>query len=179
MHVLDDRIGLLAQQLGRAMLESRHRVVTAESCTGGLLSAAITEVPGSSQWFDMGFVTYETSTKTRYLDVDAQVIEKEGVVSEAVAQAMARGTLAQFPNATLSVGITGYAGPGVGSEKMPVGSVCIGWGYRFNEHIVTVSRVIHVPGDRATVRRAAVITAMEGLLELIKFGNPATMPCEY
>lgn len=176
---LDEQIAALAQNLGKATLQSKHKIVTAESCTGGMLASAITDVAGSSQWFEMGFVTYETSTKTRYLDVDAKVIEEKGIVSEEVAQAMARGALAQFPQCTLSAGITGYAGPGVGSERMPVGSVCIGWGYRFNEHIVTVSRMVHVPGDRAMVRRFATATALQGLLELIKFGNPVTMPCEY
>ena len=179
MHKLDERIATLAGQLGVAGGAARHRVVTAESCTGGLLAAAITEVAGSSGWFSAGFVTYETSTKTRLIDVDADLIEEKGVVSEAVAQAMARGAIAQFPDATLSVGITGFAGPGGGTELMPVGSVCIGWGFRFNEHIVSTSRVIHVPGERATVRRAAVIVALEGLLELIRFGNPAAMPCEW
>ncbi len=179
MHKLDDQIAQLAQQLGRAVAGTSHGIITAESCTGGLLAAAITEVAGSSGWFDMGFVTYETAMKTRFLGVPPALIEREGVVSDAVAQAMARGALASAARATLSVGITGYAGPAGGTERMPVGSVSVGWGYRFNEHIVTLSRTIHVNGDRAMVRRAAVVTALNGLLELIKFGNPAAMPSEY
>ena len=169
----------LGFQLGVAASGAHHRIVTAESCTGGLLAGAITEIAGSSEWYEMGFVTYATPTKSRFLGVDPGLIEREGVVSESVAQAMARGALAQFPEATLSVGITGYAGPSGGTATMPTGSVCIGWGYRFNEHIVTISRVIHVPGSRTAVRREAVIVALSGLLELIRHANPAIMPSAY
>ena len=144
-----------------------------------LIAAAITEVPGSSAWFREGFVTYAAEAKTSLLDVDPKMIEEEGVVSEDVAQAMARGALARCPDSTLAVAVTGVAGPTGGTHLTPVGTVCIGWAERFNEHIVTYVRTIHAHGSRSMVRRATVLTALEGLIELMRFGNPAVMPCEY
>ena len=168
---LNERIALAAERLGVVAAERRHVVVTAESCTGGGIAAAITEVPGSSAWFREGFVTYAAEAKTSLLDVDPKMIEEEGVVSEDVAQAMARGALARCPDSTLAVAVTGVAGP--------TGVRCIGWAERFNEHIVTYVRTIHAHGSRSMVRRATVLTALEGLIELMRFGNPAVMPCEY
>lgn len=176
---LEERIAQAASDLAAAASERRHRVVTAESCTGGSLAAAMTEIPGSSEWFEGGFVTYTALSKAVYLDVALDMIEREGIVSEPVAQAMARGALACSSRATLAVGITGIAGPGGGTPDVPVGTVAIGWAERFNEHIVTCSRTIHVPGTRRVVRQQAVLTALLGLAELIRFGNPAVMPCEY
>ena len=108
---LNERIALAAERLGVVAAERRHVVVTAESCTGGGIAAAITEVPGSSAWFREGFVTYAAEAKTSLLDVDPKMIEEEGVVSEDVAQAMARGALARCPDSTLAVAVTGVAGP--------------------------------------------------------------------
>jgi nicotinamide-nucleotide amidase len=179
MSTLEEKILEAARALGEAAKERRHVCVTAESCTGGGIAAAITAIPGSSEWFDQGFVTYAVPAKTELLGVDPELISKEGVVSEAVAQAMARGALARSPRATLAVAVTGVAGPGGGSEETPVGTVCIGWAERFNEHIVTSVRTIHVPGSRRTVREATVLTALRGLTELMRFANPASMPCEY
>ena len=136
-------------------------------------------MPGSSAWFREGFVTYAAEAKTSLLDVDPKMIEEEGVVSEDVAQAMARGALARCPDSTLAVAVTGVAGPPGGTHLTPVGTVCIGWAERFNEHIVTYVRTIHAHGSRSMVRRATVLTALEGLIELMRFGNPAVMPCEY
>lgn len=179
MSTLDDRILLLAEQLGHVALDRRHTVVTAESCTGGGIAAAITEVPGSSAWFDEGFITYAASSKTVRLGVPEALIQKKGVVSEDVAQAMARGALAKSPSATLSVAVTGIAGPSGGTARQPVGTVCIAWGERFNEHIVTCSRTVLIPGSRTTVRGETVCIALEGLIEKMGFGNPAVMPCKY
>lgn len=176
---LNERIALAAERLGVVAAERRHVVVTAESCTGGGIAAAITEVPGSSAWFREGFVTYAAEAKTSLLDVDPKMIEEEGVVSEDVAQAMARGALARCPDSTLAVAVTGVAGPTGGTYLTPVGTVCIGWAELFNEHIVTYVRTIHAHGSRSMVRRATVLTALEGLIELMRFGNPAVMPCEY
>ncbi len=176
---LNERIALAAERLGVVAKERRHVVVTAESCTGGAIAAAVTEVSGSSQWFREGFVTYASEAKTSLLDVDPEMIEKSGVVSEDVAQAMARGALARSPESTLAVAVTGVAGPTGGTARTPVGTVCVGWAERFNEHIVTYVRTIHASGSRSTVRRAAVLTALEGLIELMRFGNPASMPSEY
>ena len=157
---LNERIALAAERLGVVAAERRHVVVTAESCTGGGIAAAITEVPGSSAWVREGFVTYAAEAKTSLLDVDPKMIEEEGVVSEDVAQAMARGALARCPDSTLAVAVTGVAGPTGGTH-------------------LTYVRTIHAHGSRSMVRRATVLTALEGLIELMRFGNPAVMPCEY
>lgn len=173
------QLELAASLLGSIAAEHRHVIVTAESLTGGLVAAAITSVAGSSAWFDRGFVTYATPSKTELLDVDPAVIEREGVVSEAVARAMARGALARS-RATMSVALTGVAGPTGGTSKTPVGTVCIGWGELTPDgDIVTVARTIHVPGSRETVRLAAGIVALQGLMAYMGGTNPRLMPCEY
>ncbi|EJX04593.1 CinA domain-containing protein [gut metagenome] len=179
MSTLEDRILLLSEQVGVVATERHHIIVTAESCTGGGIAAALTAVPGSSAWFEEGFITYAAEKKTERLGVPATLIEKVGVVSEAVAQAMARGALAKSPTATLSVAVTGIAGPSGGSARQPVGTVCLAWGERYNGHIVTCSRTIVVPGSRATVRAETVRIALTGLIEKIGYGNPSVMPCEY
>lgn len=176
---LDQQLELAAALLGGVALEHGHVFATAESCTGGLVAASITEVPGSSAWFDRGFVTYATVSKTDLLDVDPEVIEREGVVSEAVAQAMARGALARS-RATLAVALTGVAGPSGGTPEVPVGTVCIGWGEHTPDgEIVTVARTIRVPGSRETVRKAAAVVAIQGLIAYMGGTNPRTAPFEY
>ena len=124
---LEERIAQAVADLAASASDRHHRVVTAESCTGGSLAAAITEMPGSSVWFEEGFVTYTAESKSARLDVAPDMIGREGVVSEPVAQAMARGALAGNPRATIAVGITGIAGPGGGTPDVPVGTVAIGY----------------------------------------------------
>ena len=160
---LNERIALAAERLGVVAAERRHVVVTAESCTGGGIAAAITEVPGSSAWFREGFVTYAAEAKTSLLDVDPKMIEEEGVVSEDVAQAMARGALARCPDSTLAVAVTGVAGPTGGTHLTPVGTVCIGWALRAGEQSALT---LHFAGDRSAVRRQTVIRALQGVLAL-------------
>lgn len=179
MSTLDDRILLLAEQVGTVATERRHIIVTAESCTGGGIAAALTAIPGSSAWFEEGFITYAAEKKTERLGVSASLIKAAGVVSESVAQAMARGALANSPTATLSVAVTGIAGPTGGSARQPVGTVCIAWGERYNGHVVTCSRTLCIPGSRSVVRGETVRIALVGLIEKIGYGNPAVMPCEY
>ncbi len=179
MSSLAEQTALAAEILGGLALEKHRRIATAESCTGGLVSAAITEVAGSSQWFDRGFIVYAEKSKAELLEVEEGMIEREGVVSEAVAHAMARGAVAKS-FADLSVSLTGVAGPAGGSEKTPVGTVCIGWGEKLVDGtIVTSARTIFVPGSRSTVRMAAARTALQGLIALLNSENPARMPCEF
>lgn len=178
MENLDAKIALLAEQLGLVAKANHHVVCTAESCTGGAIAAAITEVPGSSAWFEMGCVTYATASKTALLDIDPAFIAEHNVVSEPVAMAMARGMLARSQSSTLAAAVTGLAGPGGGTPERPVGTVCVGWAERFNEHIVCTVRTIHVNGSRRDVRQAAVYTALSGLMALMNHGNPAAMPLE-
>lgn len=150
----------LATTLGR-LLEARGlKVATAESCTGGLVAAAITDVAGSSAWFERGFVTYSNAAKVAMLGVSADTIAVHGAVSEATAREMAVGALAHSA-ADLVVAVTGVAGPSGGSPDKPVGMVCFAWGRRGGA-VDAVAR--QFGGDRAAVRSASVVTALEGLI---------------
>lgn len=136
-----------------ALLRGRgQRVATAESCTGGLIAAALTAVAGSSDVVDRGFVTYSNAAKTELLGVPASLVETHGAVSEAVARAMAEGAVARSP-AELAVAVTGVAGPGGGTAAKPVGLVWFGLARR-GAATLAESRVF--PGDRAAVRLATV-----------------------
>jgi len=138
------------------------KVTTAESCTGGLIAASLTEIAGSSDVFERGFVTYSNQSKTELLGVPADLITQSGAVSEPVARAMAEGALAHA-RADIAVAVTGIAGPGGGTADKPVGLVFIGAAKRSNPTIVER----HVfPGDRAEIRRATVQRALELLLNL-------------
>jgi nicotinamide-nucleotide amidase len=137
-----------------------ERLVTAESCTGGLIAAACTDQAGSSDWFERGMVSYSNEAKTELLGVDAALIRAHGAVSEPVARAMAAGALARS-NADWAVAVTGIAGPGGGSAEKPVGLVWLAWCGRGGEP----QAERHVfPGDRAAVRAATVVRALEGLV---------------
>ena len=158
-----DVVGALAAELGAA-LQARHwRCATAESCTGGLVAGAITAVAGSSAWFERGFVTYTNAAKVEMLGVASGLIDVHGAVSMPVARAMAEGALAHSP-ADLAVAITGVAGPGGGTAAKPVGMVCFAWARRGG---ATEAVTLHVPGDRAAVREAAVTVALRGLRERV------------
>jgi nicotinamide-nucleotide amidase len=150
----------LAADLGRELLRRGAKIATAESCTGGLIAGAITEVPGSSDWFDRGLVTYSNAAKIELLGVRPETLHSEGAVSEAVAREMADGMLARSA-ATLAVAVTGVAGPGGGSADKPVGMVCLAFARRGH---ATDATTRHFAGDRAAVRAATVIAALEGLL---------------
>ena len=152
----------LAVQIGGLLKSHGLMLATAESCTGGGIAYAVTEVAGSSAWFERGFVTYSNAAKTELLGVDADLIATHGAVSEPVARAMAEGTVARS-RAQLSVAVTGVAGPTGGSADKPVGTVWFGWATPqgvFTEHQ-------RFDGDRAAVRQATVAHALEGLLQRI------------
>ncbi len=130
-------------------------LATAESCTGGLIAAALTAIAGSSDVVDRGFVTYSNAAKTEMLGVPAALIEAEGAVSEPVARAMAEGALARSA-ATIAVAVTGVAGPGGGSPAKPVGLVCFGLAQR-GAPVAAERRIF--PGDRSAIRAATVAHA--------------------
>jgi nicotinamide-nucleotide amidase len=140
-----------------------ERLATAESCTGGLIAAACTDLAGSSDWFERGFVTYSNEAKTELLGVDAALVAAHGAVSEPVALAMAAGALAHS-RADWAVAVTGIAGPGGGSAEKPVGLVWLAWCGR--GEAPQAERHVFA-GDRAGVRRATVGRALQGLLERI------------
>jgi nicotinamide-nucleotide amidase len=160
------RIAELAESLGRALLARRLWLATAESCTAGGVAYAVTQVAGSSRWFDRGFVTYSNAAKRQLLGVSAIDLRLHGAVSEPVARAMARGALASS-DAHLAVGITGIAGPGGGSADKPVGTVCFSWALRRAGELRLRTETRRLPGDRAAVRTQAIIVALDGLLQML------------
>jgi len=150
----------LAARLG-ALLEARGwRVSTAESCTGGLLAGAITDVAGSSGWFERGFVTYSNEAKMEMLGVRNETLGAHGAVSEPTAREMAAGAL-QRSASDLAIAVTGVAGPSGGSPEKPVGLVCFAQGRRGEDIESWTERFA---GDREAVRQAAVIAALDALI---------------
>jgi nicotinamide-nucleotide amidase len=155
---------LLCRLLADLMFKKQMYLTTAESCTGGLIAAACTDLAGSSQWFERGFVTYSNAAKTQMLGVDADLINQFGAVSEQVAKAMAMGAIAHS-TAQVSVAVTGVAGPTGGSAEKPVGTVWIAWSV--SSHVST--ELCHFEGDRDMVRALTVQQALQGLVERLKF----------
>lgn len=152
----------LVQRLAGTLCARHLRLVVAESCTGGLLAAALTALPGSSAWFDSGLVTYSNAAKTALLGVPAAMLARCGAVSEPVARQMASGAL-QAGDADLAVAITGIAGPDGGTPDKPVGTVWIAWAARSRG---PTSRCYLFEGERADVRAASVRAALQGLISL-------------
>jgi nicotinamide-nucleotide amidase len=162
--VKTDEITALARELGEALAAAGLVASVAESCTGGGVAEAITRIPGSSAWFDRGFVTYSNDAKMEVLDVQQGTLDAHGAVSEETAQAMLRGALARS-DAHLATAVTGIAGPDGGSPEKPVGLVWFAWGLR-DAKPITESR--RFGGDRDGVRAQAVAYALRGLLELVR-----------
>jgi nicotinamide-nucleotide amidase len=152
----------LVRTLADRLQRRRWMMATAESCTGGLIAGACTDLAGSSQWFERGFVTYSNEAKTELLGVDAALIAAHGAVSEPVARAMAEGAAARS-RAQVVVAVTGVAGPSGGSPGKPVGTVWFGWSV--NAQVRTECR--RFQGDRATVRAATVHHALRTLAEMV------------
>jgi nicotinamide-nucleotide amidase len=148
------------------MLERSLFLATAESCTGGMIAAACTDLAGSSAWFERGFVTYSNAAKTEMLGVDAALIAQHGAVSEAVVRAMAAGALAHS-HAQVAVAVTGVAGPSGGSVEKPVGTVWLGYAFGGALAGQVHAECQHFPGDRAAVRAATVQHALGRLVELL------------
>ena len=149
--------------LARLLLHKGWFLATAESCTGGLIAATCTDLAGSSNWFERGFVSYSNAAKCELLGVDPALIERQGAVSEPVVRAMASGALAHS-QAQVAIAVTGVAGPGGGSPDKPVGTVWLAWATPLG----VTSEVQHFAGDRAAVRQATVQHALARLTELIQ-----------
>ena len=154
---------MLADRLGHDLKQAGRSVATAESCTGGWLGAVLTSIPGSSLWYERGFVSYSNMAKREMLGVKTETLTRHGAVSEATARAMAEGALAHS-QADLTVAITGIAGPTGGTPEKPVGTVCFAWAARKQPTQVSTA---HFGGDREMVRRQSVIAAIEGLNRLL------------
>jgi nicotinamide-nucleotide amidase len=153
----------LSQQLANALLQQQKQLAVAESCTGGWLAKCLTDIAGSSRWFERGFVTYSNAAKQEMLGVLPETLESEGAVSEAVVREMAAGVLGHSA-ADIAVAISGIAGPGGGIPGKPVGTVCFGLAYK---DTVLQSDTQHFEGDRETVRRQSVAHALTRLLHVL------------
>lgn len=160
----EDAVTRLARTLGRSCLRRKVSVCVAESCTGGGVAEAITRIPGSSRWFDRGFVTYTDEAKRAMLGVSRRALKAHGAVSEAVARAMALGVLKRS-SADVSVAVTGIAGPAGGSPAKPVGLVWLAWAARGD---LVQARAFRLRGGRAQVRRQSVCVAIQGLIDLLR-----------
>ena len=152
----------LCTQLAQRMVDRGWMLATAESCTGGMIAAACTDLSGSSTWFERGFVTYSNEAKTELLGVDPALIAQHGAVSEVVARAMAFGAV-RHSHAQVSVAVTGVAGPAGGSHDKPVGTVW--FGFQVDGRLTSETR--RFDGDRAAVRSATVRHALQRLLDLL------------
>jgi nicotinamide-nucleotide amidase len=149
----------LAQEVGAILAGSQRRLVTAESCTGGWIAKLCTDIPGSSDWFDCGFVCYSNEAKTRDLGVPAKFIETEGAVSDAVVRAMAEGALART-GANVAFAVSGIAGPGGAVPGKPVGTVWFALALKTSDLVLCEGHLIQFGGDRDAVRRQAVEYAL-------------------
>ena len=156
-----------AKTLAPLLLARGWKLALAESCTGGLVCATLTELSGSSEWFERGYITYSNQAKTECLGVPAELIESHGAVSEPVAKAMARGAQ-RNAGANIGVSITGIAGPTGGTAEKPVGTVCFGWTTpnTGGEHVTTCQTKLF-SGDRQSIRQQATEHALVGLLQLL------------
>lgn len=160
--LVNDAVSPLVERLAAQLRAKGWMMATAESCTGGLIAGACTDLAGSSDWFERGFVSYSNAAKTELLGVDATLIAQHGAVSEPVARAMAQGAVTHA-HAQVAVAVTGVAGPGGGSADKPVGLVWFGWAVPGGVH----TDVQRFDGDRAAVRAATVRHALARLLTLL------------
>ncbi len=158
----DAKLRLLAARAGRRLLKAQRCVATAESCTGGWIAKALTDIAGSSQWFSEGCVTYSNESKTRRLGVPRAILKKHGAVSEQTVRAMASGALRRT-KAHVAVAVTGVAGPDGAVPGKPVGTVWLGWATRHGSAVRVTTQLRHFRGDRDAVRRKTVCAALEGL----------------
>ena len=161
--VSDEEMIRLANELGDKLKARGWMLTTAESCTGGWVGHIITALPGSSHWYERGFITYANAAKIEMLGVPAATLAAHGAVSEETASAMAAGALANS-HAQAALAITGIAGPGGGTPKKPVGLVCYGWALTNGS---VMSSTCRLDGDRDEIRSRAVAASLRGLIDLI------------
>jgi nicotinamide-nucleotide amidase len=157
---MDAELYKLAEDAGRALKARGIMLATAESCTGGWIGQVVTMVPGSSAWFDRGFVTYTNVAKHEMLGVRKATLVRHGAVSEETVREMVEGALARS-HAGIAVAVSGIAGPGGGTPEKPVGTVCVAWCLK--GHGLS-SDTLHLKGDRDTVRRETVVRALAGAI---------------
>lgn len=157
----------LSKKIGEKLLSLNKKVITAESCTAGLISSTIAETSGSSAWLEGGFVVYTPQAKNKFLDVSLETIEKFNITSEQVAFEMAYGALENSVEANVSIAVTGVAGPSGGTEEIPVGTVCIAWGRIYGEDIQIITEKCFFTGSRNEIREKVVEYSLVKLLNLL------------
>ena len=161
---MDNALFELADRVGQRLKAKGHKIATAESCTGGWIAQAITEIPGSSAWFDRGFVTYSNNAKVQMLGVTKKTLAQYGAVSAETATEMVAGALAKS-EADWAVAVTGIAGPDGGSEEKPVGTVYVAWqgnlGFLHVEHL-------QLTGDRNQIREQTVMMALKKMIAILQ-----------
>jgi len=155
----------LVSQVGKALVDHNAMVVTAESCTGGMIAEALTDVAGSTAWFDRAYVTYSYESKREMLGVHESTIQKKGAVSQECVEDMALGALQQS-HAKVSVACSGIAGPGGGTPDKPVGTVWLAWAIQGREEVVT--QRFQFNGDRQAVREQTTEAALMGIMKLLQ-----------
>ena len=166
MSVSDAELAVLVRRVAEALQAGKELLVTAESCTGGWIGKVCTDLPGSSAWFRGGAIVYDNELKTGLAGVSPATLAKYGAVSEATISEMARGVLANL-GGTVSVAVSGIAGPDGGTPDKPVGTVWFAWGRRRGKRTMVVTRHRLLPGDRDAVRRQSVEIALAGVLEVL------------
>ena len=159
---MDQALYDLAAEVGRALKARGWMLATAESCTGGWIGQCMTMVPGSSEWFERGFITYTNVAKMEMLGVRGETLQAHGAVSEQTVREMAQGAL-EHSRAHVTVAVSGVAGPGGGSAEKPVGMVSVAWAVRGGAVQATT---LQLDGDRDAVRRASVVAALQGVVRL-------------
>jgi nicotinamide-nucleotide amidase len=160
---MDDELSILATQVAAVMQQHRLMLASAESCTGGWIAKVLTDLSGSSAWFETGVVSYSNEAKMSLLGVKRETLERTGAVSEATVLEMTSGALERL-HADVAVAVTGIAGPTGGTPEKPVGTVWIGWQRRGG---AARAQLFHFAGDREAVRRQTVAAALAGVLDLL------------
>ena len=160
----DSTLTRLVQQVGTRLMAAGGSLVTAESCTGGWIGKVCTDLPGSSRWFRGSAIVYHDDLKVRLVAVQPATLEREGAVSEATVREMARGSLERL-DGSISVAVSGVAGPDGGTPGKPVGTVWLGWAVRRGAEIDVTAEHHLLAGDRDAVRRQSVALALRGVLQ--------------
>jgi nicotinamide-nucleotide amidase len=170
MDKASSQLAVLAEALGKALQDRGQTMTAAESCTGGWIAKAVTDIPGSSSWFECAFVTYSNEAKQAMLGVRASTLAEHGAVSEATVREMVLGAL-ERSGADFAVAVSGVAGPAGGSAEKPIGTVWFAWAVRGGEPI---TRRVQFSGDREAVRLQSVVAALGGFMSLLAGEQPAS-----
>jgi nicotinamide-nucleotide amidase len=162
-----DEMDILAAQVGELLKAHGMMLATAESCTGGGVAVAVTDIAGSSAWFERGFITYANDAKREMLGVEQDTLQRHGAVSEAVVREMVEGAL-QYSHAQIALAVSGIAGPGGGSADKPVGTVWFAWGIKGG---VCAARLHYLSGNRAEIRAQSVRIALQGVRDMLELST--------